>query len=106
MLTLTQSPQQGIHMSTSALEKSDQYIVLAGSEGTEDVQRIVTKLDLPAPVAISFRHVGGVSDTFLRALLESLAAAGAESVRAIEPTPHERQLLTDVAAAANIRFAV
>jgi len=104
MLTLTQSPQQGIQMSAPAPEKSDQYIVLAGSETTADVARIVAKLDLPAPVAISFRHVGGVNDGFLTRLLAALGEAGANSVRAIEPTQHEKQLLSAAAAVANIRF--
>lgn len=88
-----------------ALETSEQYIVLAGSEQREDVPRLVEKLTLPGHVAISFRHVGAMNEGFLGALVEGLAAAGAQSVRAIEPTPYEAKFLRLVASVVNLPFA-
>lgn len=91
-------------MSAEAIEKSEQYIVLAGNERPEDVPSLIAKLDLPGQVGISFRHVGGMTEGFLGALLEGLSAAGVTTVRAIEPTPHELKFMNLVAECADLKL--
>lgn len=92
-------------MSAEAIVKQEQFIVLTGNETTADVGQLVAKLELPGTVAISFRQVGDVDLGFLGDLMGNLSAAGAESVRAVEATPHEVKFLKVVAFSIAMPFA-
>lgn len=92
-------------MSAEAIVKQEQVIILEGHELAADAAPLVANLTLPASVAISFRHVGAMDVGFLGALVDALAAAGAESVRAIEATPHEAKFLKLATFAADLPFA-
>ena len=63
--------------------ETTQYIVLSGDEQTADVERIVRKITLPNPVSISYRHVGGVSDTFIDPLIGTLERSGVKEIHTI-----------------------
>jgi hypothetical protein len=92
-------------MSTEAIVKRENIIVLAGTEHATDVGRIVSPFGGQDSVAISFRHVGGVDMSFLGDLMIALAVAGVKSVRAVEATPHELKFMKLVAFNADLAFA-
>jgi len=77
--------------------ESTQYIVLSGSECVDDLGKILGKIKLPNPVAISYRNAAyPLNNLFVEPLVVALKGSGVKEVATLFAEPHQIDQLRKV----------